>query len=178
MKRWEINPFDRAFLLPQAKSRIKMSVAENLVCKMENGSMKKGMNEYHLPEREVDILYVMWNAGRPLMASEITEADEELKLATVHTTLKRMLKKNLIEVVDFAKSGNVFGRCYQPTISIREFELGKISSEFKNIQCKDITASNLVAALLDEEDSGALEEELDELERIIQERRKEISKGG
>lgn len=140
--------------------------------------MKKGMNEYRLPDREVDILYVMWNAGRPLLASEITEAEEELKLATVHTTLKRMLRKNLIEVVDFAKSGNVFGRCYQPTISLREFELGKISSEFKNKKCKDITASNLVAALLDEETDRALEAELDELEKMIQERRKEISKGG
>ena len=122
--------------------------------------MKKGMNEYRLPDREVDILYVMWNAGRPLLASEITEAEEELKLATVHTTLKRMLRKNLIEVVDFAKSGNV------------------LSSEFKNKKCKDITASNLVAALLDEETDGALEAELDELEKMIQERRKEISKGG
>ncbi len=80
--------------------------------------------------------------------------------------------------MDFAKSGNVFGRCYQPTISLREFELGKISSEFKNKKCKDITASNLVAALLDEETDGALEAELDELEKMIQERRKEISKGG
>lgn len=139
--------------------------------------MEKEKNEFYLPEREVDILYVMWNAGRPLMASEITEANEELKLATVHTTLKRMLKKNLIEVVDFAKSGNVFGRCYQPTLSLREFELGKISSEFKNKKSMDITASNLVAALLNDKDRGTVQQELDKLEKMIQEKREEILKG-
>ena len=139
--------------------------------------MEKGKNAFYLPDREVDILYVMWNAGRPLMASEITEANEELKLATVHTTLKRMLKKNLIEVVDFAKSGNVFGRCYQPTLSLREFEMGKISSEFRNKKSSDITASNLVAALLNGEDNGKVQEELDKLEKMIQEKREEILKG-
>jgi len=140
--------------------------------------MEKGMNEYRLPEREVEILYVMWKAGRPLLASEIADAGEELKLATVHTTLKRMLKKNLIEVADFAKSGNVFGRCYQPMISLREYELGKLSIQFKNKQCKDITASNLVAALLDDEDNESVQEELDRLEKMIQKKREEITKGG
>ena len=79
-------------------------------------------SKYDLPEREVEILYTLWEAGRPLLASEMAEADEDLKLATVHTTLKRMLKKGLIEVVDFAKSGNVFGRCYQPTVSLEQRE--------------------------------------------------------
>lgn len=140
--------------------------------------MEKGMNEYHLSVREVDILYVMWKAGKPLMASEIADADEELKLATVHTTLKRMLKKELIEVVDFAKSGNVFGRCYQPTITLEEFEMGKLTIDFRTKHSKDISACNLVAALLNDEDSGMVQEELDKLEKMIQEKREKISKGG
>lgn len=136
--------------------------------------MDKKMKEFNLPNREVEILYTMWNAGRPLLASEIAEADEDLKIATVHTTLKRMLKKNLIEVVDFAKSGNVFGRCYQPTISLKEFELSRLSANFKKKKSKDINASNLVAALLEDEDSGTALEELDELEKMIQEKRKKL----
>lgn len=130
---------------------------------------------YNLPEREVEILYVLWNAGRPLLASEIAESDEDLKLATVHTTLKRMLKKNLIEVVDFAKSGNVFGRCYKPTIGLKEFELKRFSNDFKKKQCKEITASNLVSALLDSADNDSVLEELDGLEKMIKEKRKRIA---
>lgn len=136
--------------------------------------MEKQMKEFNLPNREVEILYTMWNAGKPLLASEIAEADDDLKIATVHTTLKRMLKKNLIEVVDFAKSGNVFGRCYQPTISLKEFELSRLSNNFKKKKSKDINASNLVAALLEDEDSDTALEELDELEKMIQEKRKKL----
>lgn len=44
-----------------------------------------------LNEREIEILYILWNAQKPLLASEI--ANEEITLPTVHTTLKRMLKK-------------------------------------------------------------------------------------
>ncbi len=138
--------------------------------------MGKKKSKYDLPEREIEILYTLWNANRPLLASEMAEADEELKLATVHTTLKRMLKKGLIEVVDFAKSGNVFGRCYQPTVTLKEFEMERLSSDFKKKQCKDITTSNFVAALLEEKDRHTAMEELDELEQMIQEQRERLLK--
>lgn len=136
--------------------------------------MGKRKNKYDLPEREVEILYTMWDAGRPLLASEMAEADEELKLATVHTTLKRMLRKGLIEVVDFAKSGNVFGRCYQPTMSLKEFEMERLSSSFKKKKCKDITKSNFIASLLEEQDRRSTMEDLDELERMVQEQREKL----
>ena len=55
--------------------------------------MSNTKSQYQLTPREIDILYTIWDADRPLMASEM--ASEELKLATVHTTLKRMLRKNL-----------------------------------------------------------------------------------
>ena len=107
----------------------------------------------------------------------MVEAKEELKLATVHTTLKRMLKRNLVEVADFAKSGNVFGRCYQPTISLKEFEMNKLVDDFKQKQSKDITTSNLVAALLDEADHKVALEELDELEKMIQQKMEKLVNG-
>ena len=138
--------------------------------------MEKKISKYNLPERETEILYALWNAGRPLLASEIADVDEDLKIATVHTTLKRMLKKHLIEVVDFAKSGNVFGRCYQPTVTLKEFEMERLSSDFKKKQCKDITTSNFVAALLEEKDKHTAMEELNELEQMIQEQRERLLK--
>lgn len=97
--------------------------------------MGRKKNKYDLPEREVEILYTLWDADRPLLASEMADEGEELKLATVHTTLKRMLKKGLIEVVDFAKSGNVYGRCYQPTFGLQEFEMERLSNSFNKKRC-------------------------------------------
>lgn len=80
------------------------------------------INGCSVSPREMDILRILWAAGKPLLASEIMESNEDLKLATVHTTLTRMLKKNLIAVADFVRSGNVFGRRYTPLVSRREFE--------------------------------------------------------
>ena len=119
--------------------------------------------------REIDILYIMWNAGKPLMASEI--ANSELTLPTVHTTLKRMLKKNMVEVVSFAKSGKVYGRCYQPTMGLKEYELDKLSKDFKSKMCQEITISGLTEILLEDLDGDALLKELEQLEQLIKEKR-------
>lgn len=132
----------------------------------EDNTMKKNRNKFNLSVREIDILYVLWKAGRPLLASEIAEADEKLKLATVHTTLTRMLKKNVVEVADFIKSGNVFGRRYTPTLSLREFELNKLSA----------TTTNLVSTLSDNADDDFILKELDRLEQMIKKQREEILK--
>lgn len=138
--------------------------------------MSNTKSQYQLTPREIDILYTIWDADRPLMASEI--ASEELKLATVHTTLKRMLRKNLLEVVDFAKSGNVFGRCYQPTFAMKEFELDMLSTAFKNRRCKEITVANFIEELLKDMDADEALVMLDELEKAVKElREKIVSKG-
>ncbi len=128
--------------------------------------MEKNRNRFNLSVREIDILYALWKADRPLLASEISEADEKLKLATVHTTLKRMLDKKIIKVADFVKSGNVFGRRYMPTITLQEFELNKLSA----------TTSSLVSALPDNANNDFILEELDNLEQIIREQREKLLK--
>ena len=93
-----------------------------LFLRIEVTSMGIKINGCSVSPREMDIIHILWTAGEPLLASEIMESKDELKLATVHTTLTRMLKKNLITVAGFARSGNVFGRRYTPLVSRQEFE--------------------------------------------------------
>lgn len=131
-------------------------------------------SKYELPEREIDILYAIWEAGRPLMASEM--ASEDLKLATVHTTLKRMLQKNLLEVVNFAKSGNVYGRCYQPTFTMQEFELDRLVTAFNNRRCKEITITHFIEEQLNHMNTEEALALLDELEEMIREMRKKLAR--
>lgn len=138
---------------------------------MDRGTIR-GIRKFQLAEREIDILYVLWDANRPLMASEI--ANEGLKLATVHTTLKRMMAKNLVEVVDFAKSGNVFARCYQPAITQMEYEMDKLASGFIRNNEREVTITDLLEALFENEDKETLKRELDELEQLVKEMREEI----
>lgn len=84
--------------------------------------MRIKINGYNISSREMDILQILWAADRPLLASEIMDANKELKLATVHTTLTRMLEKKFIVVADFVRSGNVFGRRYKPIVSLQKLE--------------------------------------------------------
>lgn len=128
--------------------------------------MEKKKKDVRFSPREVDILYILWNAGKPMLASEILAVDEKLKPATVNTALKKMLEKNLVVVADFVKSGNVYGRRYKPTITLKEFEMQKFSS----------TAADLVNALSRNTDTESVLEELDNLEQIIQKQREKIMK--
>lgn len=128
--------------------------------------MEETRVEYSLAAREIDILHALWKAEKPLLASEIVQADPNLKLPTVHTALKRMLEKNIVEVTDFVKSGNVYGRRYAPTLSLKEFELNQLS----------INTSNLVASMPNDANDEFILKELDNLERIIKQQRDEILK--
>ena len=60
--------------------------------------MDKKKKEVRFSSREVDILYILWNAGKPMLASEILAVDQKLKPATVNTALKKMLEKELVVV--------------------------------------------------------------------------------
>lgn len=136
--------------------------------------MDKDINKYQVTNREADILYTLWRADRPLMASEI--ANEGLKLTTVHTALKRMLKKELVEVVDFVKSGNVYGRSYRPTMSVTDFEMDKFCNEYNNCKSEDMSLVCLMETLLEGADKETVIEELNNLERIIKEKREELKR--
>ena len=128
--------------------------------------MDKKKKEVRFSSREVDILYILWNAGKPMLASEILAIDQKLKPATVNTALKKMLEKELVVVADFVKSGNVSGRRYKPTITQKDFEMQKFST----------TAADLVNALSHNKDTDSVLEELDNLEEIIKKQREKIMK--
>lgn len=108
-----------------------------------------------------------------MLASEI--ANENLALPTVHTTLKRMLKKGLVKVVGYAKSGNVFGRCYQTSMNMAEYEMHKFSETFPREEKKTAIVS-IVESILDGENDNISEQELDELELIIKKHREKRDK--
>lgn len=83
--------------------------------------MKKAKNINRLNPREIDILHILWEAKKPLLAAEM--ATDNMSSDTVYTTLKKMREKELVKAADFAKKGIIFGRCYLPTIEMDEYEL-------------------------------------------------------
>ena len=57
-----------------------------------------------LSKRELDVMNVLWNSPKPLMASEIAQLNSALSINTVHTVLKSLLKNNFVEISDIVYS--------------------------------------------------------------------------
>ena len=77
-------------------------------------------DEYALSKRELDVMNVLWEAGRPMIASDIPGVQPSLSINTVQSVLKKLLMRNFIEVDKIVHSGTVLTRSYRPIISDRK----------------------------------------------------------
>ena len=138
--------------------------------------MKKKKNAFNLTNREMDILNILWNSEEPLVASEITKRDDTLTVNTVQATLRKLLKQELVEVADIVYSGTVLSRRYRPTVDSKDFAVQEFSAQLQNFK-KNITASRLVATLLEQEENpDAALKEIEELEAILKEKKQNLKK--
>lgn len=74
-----------------------------------------------LSKRELDVMNVLWNSDKPLVASEIAQMNPKLSINTVHTVLKSLLKDNFVEVSDIVYSGTVLTRSYVSVVKIADY---------------------------------------------------------
>ena len=119
-----------------------------------------------LSKRQLDVMKVLWDHSSPMVASDIVNGSPALNINTVQSCLKVLLKENLIEVADIVYSGTVLSRSYRPLISRDEY----FNTEYKDIIGTSSTSSLIAAFIKEEQDAS----ELERLEQIIQERKKEI----
>ena len=54
-----------------------------------------------LTSREIDILNILWENEKPLIASEIADARSDLTINTVQAVLRKLLKYQLVEVAEY-----------------------------------------------------------------------------
>lgn len=119
-----------------------------------------------LSNREFDIMAILWNSSKPLLASEILKESPELNINTVQAVLRKLLNKNYIGVASIVQSGKVLGRTYEPLISRESYiieELGRVfpaTSEQRN---------RFFSVFMEKEPDK--QSALDELEHLIKEYR-------
>ncbi len=129
--------------------------------------MPKNKNNLKITNREKDVLEILWNSEKPLLASDITKLDPSLSISSVQLALRNLLSKNIIEVADIVYSGTVLSRNYRPTLSREDF----LINSFKNFDQK-INTQNIVATLLKHEKDEA--DTINKLEGLLKERKKEL----
>lgn len=81
-----------------------------------------------LTKSELEIMNVIWDAGRPLTRGEILElsVDKKWKDNSIHILLNRLLAKGAITGGGFARSGKSYGRLYEQCISGEEYYAGTL----------------------------------------------------
>jgi predicted transcriptional regulator len=127
-----------------------------------------------LTEREMDIMRILWESEKPLVASEITKVDSSLSSNTVQSVLRKLLEKNFIEVADIVYSGTVLTRSYRPTISKKDLLIEQFLNQYISNN-SNIPLPNLVATLLKHEKNE--KDTIEQLEQLLEERKKSLYTG-
>lgn len=120
---------------------------------------------------EMRILKILWKES-PLLASEIAEKDQELKIPTVQRLTQKMLKDGIIEVADIVQSGKVFARRYRPILTADDYMNMELKTFWPIMNNKTDFSIGVVSALL----NGAKDEAatIFELEKFLDKKRKEM----
>lgn len=125
-----------------------------------------------LTRRESDIMSILWGEGKPMIASEIAKSMEGLTINTVQATLRKLMKRNLVEVGDIVYSGTVLCRAFRPTMTQKEFEMQVAMQSVASLKSFQISAASFASALLGQNEEDISMEELEQLEKLIQEKKK------
>lgn len=121
-----------------------------------------------LTRRQEDIMRILWDADRPLIASEIEKMQDDLNINTVQATLRALIKKNAIEVADIVYSGTVLSRSYRPIL-----KRDQVITQYDNVISKILKDKNLIAQYVDQVNDL---DTIKELENLIKEKKKKLEK--
>ena len=84
----------------------------------------------YLTKNELEIMDVMWEAGKPLSRGELMErsVDKTWKSSSVHILLNSMLDKGALREAGFARCGKTCGRTYAPAVTVEEYYVSTLDS--------------------------------------------------
>lgn len=104
-----------------------------------------------------------------MIASEIAKANNALNLNTVHACLRSLSDKGAIKVDDIVYSGTVLTRSYVPVITSEEY-FGDLYNDILGTKKENLLLRSLI-------DTQTDITELENLEKIIAQKRKNYQKG-
>lgn len=121
-----------------------------------------------LPESELELMMIIWNANKPVTRMEIEEqldSSRKIGATTILSFLSRLEEKGFLQVT---KSGKT--NIYSPLIKEKEYLKKESGSILKRLYHNSIT--DFVSALADGDNLTS--EDLDELQRFLDEKRKDM----
>lgn len=120
-----------------------------------------------ITKKQLEVMKILWSSDKPLIASEILKRNDSLNINTVQACLRALVNKQFIKVADIVYSGTVLTRSYTPIVTQDEY----LDFAYQDIVGKGKSTS-LIASLIDSETSP---EELDLIEKMIQQKKQELT---
>ena len=120
-----------------------------------------------LPDSELELMMIIWDAGRPVTRTEIEERmphDRQLSATTILSFLSRLEEKGFVRIRKEGRS-NV----YEPLIEKEAYLREESRSIWKRLYQNSV--GNFVAALGQGEE--LTDQDLDELQNFLNQKRKE-----
>lgn len=120
------------------------------------------MQQTGLTKRETQIMNILWNSDEPLSAHDILTASPELSRNTIQIVLKKLQTLGFIEIAGFGYHKNALTRTFKPVISQSDYIASSLA---------DSTSYEIAISFIQRTDN---EEVLENLEKLIQEKQKEL----
>lgn len=127
-----------------------------------------------LTRRDMDILHILWDNGESMTATQIVHADSSLTMNTVQAVLRRLLKEELIEVDKIVYSGTVLSRSFRPVMSEEDFETSLICGKLRKMRKRTSVGAVMTSLLGSVDPSEIKQEEIDKLEAILEEMKRNM----
>jgi len=123
-----------------------------------------------LTRSELEVMNVIWRADRPVSRNDILDLSENRswKESSIHILLNGLLKKEAIREDGFVRCGKTFGRLFSANITCEDYYAEEVFSAGSK---ESIPV--LFSALVRRDDLDM--ELVDELEAILNEKRKELN---
>jgi len=131
------------------------------------------MEHITLSAAELEVLQVLWAAGRALSRPEILEGMTHKPKSTnaIHPILNSLIAKEMIHVEGMVLCSKIYGRTYAASLSQKDF-LIRCTEEVLPDATPQARLLKVVSALADEKDIDV--ETLTKLEELLEDRRREL----
>ena len=124
-----------------------------------------------LGKLERQVLEQVWQQGEVSVRDVYVAFEERIAYTTLMTTLDRLYKK---QILDRRKDGRAF--LYSPTVSNEEFEHGIREDVIDGLLGRGAEGIQPVLACIVDTVSERDRKSLDELERLVKEKKRELSR--
>ena len=127
-----------------------------------------------LTNREIEVMQILWQAGEPLMVSEIVQRDPNSTVYSVQRIMQNLLRKKAADVDSIGYNQKALARKFRPLITEESVETGMLQEMLRKVSGGEGQRARLIASLLPQENDEKTLAELEELEKIIAERKQQI----